>query len=321
MSKPAIRVSIVIPVYRGETTLPTLIEKIRSLVAEQSTPDGLKYVICESILVHDCGPDRSDLVLEEISASCPFVRVVWLSRNYGQHAATMAGMASASGDWVVTLDADGQHDPADIGRMLDTAVAGSLQLVYGQPVNSPPHGRLRNLARRIVATMIGNDRLLDFNSQRLIDGEIARTLAAYCGNGVHLDVGLFWIVERIASCPVRQRDETARPSSYSGQKLQPHFWSLILTAGARPLRLITMLGIFSLVMAFGLSAHALYVEYLSNDSVQGWMSLLIATSAFSGLTLVALGVLAEYLAIATGSAMGRPLYVISTKPTRPQVRK
>lgn len=129
MSKPAIRVSIVIPVYRGETTLPTLIEKIRSLVAEQSTPDGLKYVICESILVHDCGPDRSDLVLEEISASCPFVRVVWLSRNYGQHAATMAGMASASGDWVVTLDADGQHLPAEIPRLL--ALAPESDLVLG----------------------------------------------------------------------------------------------------------------------------------------------------------------------------------------------
>lgn len=324
MSTSAIRVSIVIPVYRGEDTLPTLIEEIRPLTAERSTPGGLNYVVCEVILVHDCGPDRSDVVLEKIGASCPFARVVWLSRNYGQHAATMAGMASASGDWVVTIDEDGQQDCADIGRMLDTAVAGSLQLVYAQPTNPPPHGWLRNLAsrsaKRIAARVMGNPRMVDFNSYRLVDGETARTLAAYCGNGVYLDVGLFWIAGRIGSCPVRLRNELARPSGYSYLKLLRHFWTLILTSGTRPLRLITLFGLLSLFMALGLSGYALYGKYFTDTIVQGWTSLLIATSAFSGITLVSLGVIAEYLAITMGIAMGRPLYVISTKPTRPQSR-
>ena len=72
--------------------------------------------------------------IEALSAQYPFVQAVWLSRNYGQHAATLAGMASATGDWVVTIDEDGQQDPANIGAMLDCALSASLQLVYAQPI-------------------------------------------------------------------------------------------------------------------------------------------------------------------------------------------
>src|SRR5712671_3502341 len=136
----AIRVSLVIPVYQGEKSLPALIDEIAPLTVEQKTPKGNPFVISEVLLVHDCGPDRSDITLEALSAQNPFIRPVWLSRNYGQHAATLAGMASATGDWVATIDEDGQQDPVDIGGMLDVALAESLQLVYAKPTNPPPHG-------------------------------------------------------------------------------------------------------------------------------------------------------------------------------------
>ena len=185
------RVSVVIPTYMGERTLQTLIDEIAPITQVQQTPNGHSFVICEILLVHDCGPDRSDKTIEDISAQYPFVQPIWLSRNYGQHAATLAGMASATGDWVVTLDEDGQQDPSDIGAMLDFALASSLQLVYAQPANPPPHGWLRNFfsrtAKALSARVLGNAAMGRFNSFRLVDGEIARTLAAYCGNGVYLD--------------------------------------------------------------------------------------------------------------------------------------
>lgn len=315
------RISLVIPVYRGESTLPTLIEEIRPLTLGQLTPSGIGYVVCEVILVHDCGPDRSDLILEMLEAKYTFIRPVWLSRNYGQHAATMAGMASATGSWVVTIDEDGQQNPSDIGRMLDSAISCSLQLVYAQPMNPPPHGWLRNTlsrtAKSITTKLLGNSQVGKFNSFRLVDGEIARTLAAYCGNGVYLDVGLFWIVGRIGHCPVYLRNELDRPSGYSYLKLFGHFWTLVLTTGTRPLRLITMMGLCSMIIAITISGYAFYGKFFSNNVVQGWTSLLIALSFFSGAILTSLGVIAEYLAVTMGIVMGKPLYVVSTKPTRP----
>jgi undecaprenyl-phosphate 4-deoxy-4-formamido-L-arabinose transferase len=316
------RVSIVIPVYHGEKTLPTLIEEIAPQTLLQMTPDGINYLICEVILVHDCGSDRSDMTLEALATQYPFVRPIWLSRNYGQHAATMAGMANATGDWVVTLDEDCQQDPADIARMLDIAISASLQLVYAQPTNPPPHGWLRNIlsrtAKAITTKLLGNSQIGKFNSFRLIDGDIARTLAAYCGNGVYLDVGLFWIVGRVGHCPLKLRNELDRPSGYSYFKLLVHFWNLILTTGTRPLRLITLMGFSSVFLAIAISGYAFYGKFINNDPVQGWASLLIVVAFFSGATLTSLGVIAEYLAVTMGIVMGKPLYVVSTKPTRPK---
>lgn len=320
-----LRVSLVIPVYHGEKTLLTLFEEITPLTFGQLTPSGIRYVICEVILVHDCGYDRSDMVLEALGTQYSFVRPIWLSRNYGQHPATMAGMASSTGEWVATIDEDGQQDPADIGRMLDCAISASLQLVYAQPTNPPPHGWLRNMlsrtAKGITSKIIGNSQVGKFNSFRLIDGEIARTLAAYCGNGVYLDVGLFWIASRIGHCPVRLRNELDRPSGYSYLKLFGHFWNLILTTGTRPLRLITLMGFCSLFVAVTISGYAFYGKFFTNNPVQGWTSLLIVVSFFSGATLTSLGVIAEYLAVTLGIVMGKPLYVVTTKPTRPEIHQ
>lgn len=319
------RISLLIPVYRGERTLPSLIEEIIPLTHEQKSPDGNRFVICELLLVHDCGPDQSDEAIELCVAQHSFVRAVWLSRNYGQHAATLAGMASATGDWVVTIDEDGQQAPQDIGRMLDCALADSLQVVYAQPTNRPPHGWLRNAlsrtAKTIATKLLGNSAIGRFNSFRLIDGEISRNLAAYCGSGVYLDMALFWITGRAGHCPVRLRSELNRPSGYSYIKLLSHFWHLLLTTGTRPLRFITLIGIGSICLAAGIAGYALHAKYLAQVPVQGWTSLVIVVSFFSGAILTALGIIAEYLAVTTSILMGKPLYVVSTKPTRSTRRK
>jgi glycosyltransferase involved in cell wall biosynthesis len=319
LSRTAQRVSLVIPVYCGEKTLPVLIREIEPLTHEQTTPAGNRFII------DDCGPDRSDQTLEILSVQHSFVRPVWLSRNYGQHAATLAGMASATGDWVATIDEDGQQNPMDIGRMLDAALAASLQLVYAQPTNAPPHSRLRNIlsrtAKAITTKLLSNSQIGRFNSFRLVQGEIARTLAAYCGSGIYLDVALFWITARIGHCPVMLRNEMARSSGYSYIKLLGHFWRLVLTTGTRPLRLITLMGFFSVVLAIGIAAYALFGKLLGDVPVQGWASLLIVVSFFSGCILTALGVIAEYLALTMSIVMGKPLYVVATKPTRPAVRQ
>ena len=315
------RISLVIPVYQGADTLPTLVREIAAFTVEQFSPCGHRYLIAEVLLVHDCGPDGSDRTIEALAGEHPFIRPVWLSRNYGQHAATLAGMASATGDWVVTIDEDGQQNPADIGTMLDHAIAGSLQLVYAQPINPPPHGWVRNAlsraAKSITSKILANNQIGRFNSFRLVDGEIARTLAAYCGNGVYLDVGLFWITARIGHAPIRLRNEMDRPSGYSYMRLLSHFWHLILTTGTRPLRLITLMGLLSMLLAFFIGAYALYGHLTGSIPVKGWASLVIVVAFFSGSILMALGVIAEYLAVTMGIVMGKPLYVVSTRPTRP----
>lgn len=313
-------VSVVIPVYQGERSIKSLVDEISVYFQSSKTGGGHEMVVSEVLLVHDCGPDRSDVVINQLAQSYPQVKPVWLTRNFGQHAATLAGMSSATGDWIVTMDEDGQHDPADMGSLLDRALGEDLQVVYAQPVNKPPHGFLRNftsrMSKRIGRVMMGHEAVEYFHSYRLVRGEIARSLAAYCGHGVFLDVGLLWVAGRVGKCPVKMRAEDGRPSGYTYSRLLAHFWNMLLTSGTRPLRLITLLGFFSVAVALFIGAYALYEKMAGNVQVQGWASLVIVVSFFSGCILVSLGMIAEYLAVSMGIAMGKPLYVIGTRSSR-----
>ena len=313
-------VSIVVPVYQGELTLEALLAEIEPLVAPQQTPGGAFFRVSEVMLVHDGAIDRSDTVISALASKLPFVTPIWLSRNFGQHPATLAGMASTNGEWVVTLDEDGQHDPADIAKMVDVGIALDAQLVYAKPTNEPPHGFVRNtfsgLAKWTFKNLLGHSHIGEFNSFRLVKGEIARGTAAYCGHGVYLDVALSWVVARAAHCPVALRTERGRPSAYSYRKLLHHFWNLVLTSGTGPLRFVAVLGIASMLLGIAMSAYAVWARLTGTVEVPGWASLLIVVSLFSGLTLFSLGVLAEYLGVALTMALGKPLYLITSRPSR-----
>ena len=313
-------VSVVIPVYQGERSIRALLEEISAYFEPSTTEGGHEMVVSEVLLVHDCGPDRSDLQIVQLAQSHPQVKPVWLTRNFGQHAATLAGMSSATGDWIITMDEDGQHNPRDMGRLLDWALEEDLQVVYAEPVNKPPHSFLRNftsrLSKRIGCLMMGHKAVEYFHSYRLVRGEIGRSLAAYCGHGVFLDVGLLWVAGRFGTCSVMVREEDGRPSGYTYSRLLAHFWNMLLTAGTRPLRLITLLGFFSVAVALCIGGYALFERISGNIQVQGWASLVIVVSFFSGCILLSLGMIAEYLAVSMGIAMGKPLYVIGTRSSR-----
>ena len=309
----AISISVVVPVYQGERTLEALVDEIEPLTRPQRTRAGHLFRVRELIFVHDDAVDRSDVVLEQLASRHRFIRLLWLSRNFGQHPATLAGMASSTGDWIVTLDEDGQQNPAEIGALLDTAIEGDASLVYGLPTNRPPHGFVRNaasaFAKWVFRRLLGNVMLGRFNSFRLIDGQIARSLAAFCGSEVYLDVALSWVVRKSASCPVLLREERGRRSGYTFRKLFSHMWRMFLTSGTKPLRLISILGCLSIVAGLAFSGVVVWERMTSEIPVQGWTSLVIALCIFSGMILFALGVIAEYVGLSLTMAMGKPLYL------------
>jgi glycosyltransferase involved in cell wall biosynthesis len=310
-------VAVVVPVYRGEETLPPLLDELDEYVGHQVSPGGHRFRVTEVVLVHDAGPDHSDLVIRDLARRYDYIRPVWLARNFGQHAATLAGMSSTSADWIVTMDEDGQHDPGAIGAMLDAALSSRSPLVYAQPTNKPPHGTFRNVASRIAhaaGRFMGAGDLSHFHSFRLVLGEIGRGLAAYCGEGVYLDVALIWVVSRTATCPVAMREERDRPSGYSTRRLASHFWRMVLTSGTRPLQLVALFGALLGLAAFALMAWVIWARLTDEVPVQGWTSVMVVLLAIGGGTLLSLGIVAEYLGIAAKTAMGKPLYLVVSDP-------
>jgi polyisoprenyl-phosphate glycosyltransferase len=311
-------VSVVVPVYQGERTLPALIKEVEPLTVVTTTTGGNLMRITEVILAYDHGPDRSADVIRELAATFDFVRPVWLSRNFGQHAATLAGVASTGGDWIVTLDEDGQHDPADIGRFLDTALSEQAGVVYAEPTNVAPHGTFRNTGSRIAkwlfSRLLSSGDIVAFQSFRLILGEIGRSVAAYAGPGVFLDVALSWVNKRAAACPTRLRNGGDRPSGYAPRTLLSHMWRMVITSGTRALRLVSALGAGFAFLGVVLATVLVVLRLTSETEVTGWTSVMVVVLVGVGLILFALGVIAEYIGVAVNMAMGRPLYLVVGDP-------
>ncbi|WP_072041942.1 glycosyltransferase [Nigerium massiliense] len=312
------RISVVTPVYKGELTLPALAEEIAALTTEHVSPGGHRWKVTEWLLAWDNGPDGSADVIGELAERYDFVKPVWLSRNFGQHPATLAGMASSTGDWIATIDEDGQHDPADLPAFLDTAMAEQAQLVYADPTNPAPHGAVRNVlsagAKWVFATFLTGTKTTTFQSYRLMIGDAGRSVAAYAGHGVYLDVALGWVMGRITHVPVALRQEGGRASGYNMKRLISHFWRLVLSSGTRGLRIVSGIGAAFAVLGV-LYALSLVISSLAGAQVpQGWTSTIVILLVSTGLVLFCLGVIAEYVGVAVNMAMGKPPYLILNDP-------
>lgn len=311
-------ISVVIPVYQGEMTLVGLIAEILPLTTVSRTPEGYPFVVREVILVNDDGPDDSAGVIRRLRADHAVVRAVWLSRNFGQHAATLAGMASSGSEWVVTLDEDGQHDPAAIAGLLDTAMREQASVVYAKPTNPAPHGMIRNAASRgakwTLTKLFTGSNAPDYQSYRLMLGSVARSVAAYAGSNVYLDVAIGWVAGRVVTSPVELRGEGGRASGYSTRRLFSHFWRMILSSGTRALRIVSIVGTFVAFVGVAMAVYILFARLLGGTAPEGWASTIVVVLLATGAILFSLGVIAEYIGVSVNMAMGKPAYLITSDP-------
>ncbi|QCB95221.1 glycosyltransferase [Cellulomonas shaoxiangyii] len=312
------RLSVVIPVYQGEHSLPDVVAELQPLTETFRTPEGHDAVVTEVLLVHDQGPDDSPATMRALAEKFPWVRLLWLSRNYGQHPATLAGMASSGGDWIVTMDEDGQHDPAAMGDLLDTAMRTGRAVVYAEPTNEAPHGVLRNVAsrgaKRVIEIGLGGTDTSKYQSFRLVLGEIGRSTAAFAGSGVYLDVALGWIAGTPATTPVALRGEAGRASGYSTRRLLSHFWRMVLSSGTRGLRAVSFMGVAFALLGFVMAAWLVVLRITGDAVPEGWTSTIVVVLVTSGAVLFALGIIAEYIGVAVNMAMGKPTYLLVSDP-------
>jgi undecaprenyl-phosphate 4-deoxy-4-formamido-L-arabinose transferase len=223
-------------------------------------------------------------------------------------------MASSGSEWIVTLDEDGQHDPAYMGTMLDVALREQASVVYAEPTNEASHGWLRNTAssssKKLLTYMVGTDAPTRYHSYRLMLGEVGRSVAAYAGPGVYLDVALGWVAGRVATCPIEVRDEGERVSGYSMRTLFGHFLRMVLSSGTRGLRMVSVAGVIFALIGLVLAGVLVVAKLAGSHVAQGWTSLVVVVLVSTGAILFSLGIIAEYLGVAVNMAMGKPLYLI-----------
>jgi undecaprenyl-phosphate 4-deoxy-4-formamido-L-arabinose transferase len=298
-------VSIVVPCYRSARTLPELVERLEACMPRVT--DGH-----EVLLVVDGSPDDTWSVADRLASTHAGVRAIRLSRNYGQHSALIAGIRAARHEVVVTMDDDLQHRPEEIGKLLD-ALTDDVDLVYGKP-HEEEHGVLRSFASRSVkasmARLIGVAHARDISSFRAFRTFLRDGFEQIQGPHGFVDVALSWGTTRVAAVHVQMDKRSDGESGYTIKTLIRYAINMIVGYSAKPLRLVTYLGLVVGCAGIVLLAHALWAYYGSAENVEGWTSLASMVAIFSSAQLVGIGVLGEYLGRVHAQGMGKPTYVI-----------
>ena len=299
------KVSFVIPCYRSALTIRAVADEIDSAMAE------LPEYEHEIILVNDCSPDNTFEVISELALQRGHITAVDLARNFGQHAALMAGMRRSSGDIIVCLDDDGQTPACEVGRLLEKIEEG-FDVVYAS-YDSKQHSGFRNFGSRVNALMteimLGKPRELSltsyFAAKRFIIDEMLRY-----ENCFPYVMGLVLrSTKNICNVPVTHRKREEGRSGYTMGKLLSLWMNGFTSFSIKPLRMATYLGAFTAFLGFVYAVIIVIRHFTEGMAPLGWSSTTALLLLLGGIILVVLGLIGEYVGRIFMCVNSSPQYV------------
>lgn len=307
-------ISVVVPCYKSELTLPVLTEQLSSL----DLSFGNEKITLELIYVVDGSPDQTLSVAQELSKIYPNLKVLGLSRNFGQHNALMAGIKNASGEIIVTIDDDLQHRPSEIPQLLRPIIENQADLVYGVPWVEE-HSVIRSFASRLIKKMLrgsGVSHAEYVGAFRAFKSRLAQGFVDVTDSHVNLDVLLSWTTTGVLPIKVHMDQRVYGQSSYDFLKLVKHSLNMITGYGVGPLKLATLIGFCAGFLGLTILVWEVVRYFLGYNTVEGFTTISGLVSLFAGTQLITIGIMGEYVGRLFFRSMGKPMYLISTFPTQ-----
>ncbi|MEZ5460902.1 glycosyltransferase family 2 protein [Dokdonella sp.] len=302
-----IDVSVVVPVYGGCMALGELSRRL----AETMSAAGLSY---ELILVDDRGQVESWPVIRELAKNDPHVVGLRLSRNFGQHAATICGIENARGTWIVTMDDDLEHPPESVPALL-AAGHEECPLVYGL-FPRRTHARYRNLSSELMRRALKRafpDLNTEYSSFRAIHRPLARQLIGFKLSRPYIDGMLSWMTSSVATVEVEHGERRHGDSAYTLRKLISHAVNIFVTFSHWPLRIASYGGAVLALASFAYMMFVVYGYFAGTITNPGYTSLMSVILFACGVQLLILGVLGEYIGRLMGAAYRKPVYLVETR--------
>lgn len=298
-------ISIVSPVYRAAPIIDDLVAEIITAVSSITSN-------FEIILVEDCGPDNSWEKIEENCQKDARVKGLKFSRNFGQHYAITAGLATAKGEWVVVMDCDLQDRPDEIPNLYKKALEG-FDLVYAQRIERQD-GFFKRLSSKAFYA------IFSYLTDTPQDSSVAnfgiyhrKVVAAILSMNDHIryfPTMSRWVGFLSAYLPVRHSERAEGKSSYSFRKLLALAFNNMIAFSDKPLWLMVKFGAFISFTALLIGIYYLVQFLLGNILEPGFTSLIVSIWLLSGIMIFMLGIVGIYVGKNFEKAKGRPVYIV-----------
>ena len=301
-------ISFVIPCYRSQATLPSVIREI------QETMEGLSQYTYEVVLVNDCSPDDTFETIRELCRENANMTGINLAKNFGQHSALMAGFHQIKGDIVVCLDDDGQTPAGEVGKLLEGIEKGA-DVVYAKYAHKH-HSGFRNWGSHVnelmTRVMLGKPKDLYvssyFAARRFVVDEMIKYEYPY-----PYVIGLVLrTTKNIVNVEVNHRDRMEGTSGYTLGKLLGLWFNGFTAFSVKPLRIATVTGAGCALLGFAYGIYTIIKKIFINPPglVTGFSALMSVLVFMGGMLMLMLGLVGEYMGRMYISMNRSPQYVV-----------
>lgn len=297
--------SIVIPVLNEVQTVPLMLERLR---------DTLRNVAWEVIFVDDGSTDATPSVLGRETLRDQRIKLIRFSRNFGHQAAVTAGLDFANGDAVVVMDADLQDPPELLPRMLDLFERG-YDIVSPQRISREGETAFKRwtakIFYRVLSRMADQPMTPDVGDFRLYSRRAVGAIRSLREQHRYMRGMVAWLGLKEAMLPFERRARAAGQTHYPFLKMLRFAWTGVTSFSAFPLRISIAAGCLLSVAGFLYLLRVTYLAFYTTTLIPGWASVVALQCIFSGMILLALGAIGDYVAKGYEEAKDRPLYVVT----------
>lgn len=302
------KISFVIPCYRSEETLNSVVDEIYEKMSLMEKNDF------EIILVNDCSPDKTFEVIKSLCDKDQRIIGIDHTKNFGQHAALMDGFHFASGDVIVCLDDDGQTPADEVDKLLDKIEEG-YDVVYAK-YEHKEHSFFRNFGSRankkMTEVMLGKPKELYVSSYFAVRRFVIDEMLKYT-NAYPYVIGLVLrTTNKICNVSINHRKRREGTSGYSIKKLLSLWMNGFTSFSVIPLRFATYSGAMVAFIGFVYAVYTIVRKLVDSSRVIGWSSLISVMLILGGVILLVLGMIGEYIGRIFISLNNSPQYVIRT---------
>lgn len=282
--------SFIIPCYCSEKTIGAVVSQIIETVTKDARYDY------EIICVNDCSKDNTWEVLKKLACN-PKIKILDLTRNFGQHSALMAGFHHVKGDIIVCLDDDGQNPPGEMFKLIDKLDEG-YDLVSAK-YRHKRHSLLRKIGTKISfamsAYLLGRPKNVDLNSYYVFQRYILDEVVKYTNPYPFVHGLVLRVTRNMTNVEIDHQERQEGTSGYSFKKLVSLWMNGFTAFSEKPLRIASCMGVLCAILGFVYGAYIIIQKILRPEIMLGYSSTMAAIMFFSGVIMLFLGLLGEYI--------------------------